>query len=325
MLNRVHLKLAHRNLKKMIRKKLEHIVLAQSTEGFLWSPIYIAKDKGFFEQEGLDVEVVVTGGGSKVMAAVIGGSAQVGATALSSAMDATKKGKTVMSFASLMNQYASNVVIKADIAKKNGVTDKSTLDEKVKALKGLKIGITSPGSGSDKLVRVLLEKAGLKPDSDVQLVPLGENSAMMSAFKQNKIDAFALSSPTAETAVAEGNGMLLINLSKGEVPELNGICYISLVANKDSLQKNPELYKKVYHAITKAEEFTAKDKAGAKEVLKKHLGGSNPAIFDQAFENNYDAIAKTPKISKEGYEMNNMFSEVEGKDLPFDQAVVSIE
>jgi NitT/TauT family transport system substrate-binding protein len=310
-------------VKKEDSKDLEHIVWTQSTHGFLYSPVYIAKDKGFFEQEGLDVEVVITGGGSKVMAAVIGGSAQVGATALSSAMDATKKGQAVLSFGALMNQYASNLVIKADIAKQKGISESSSLDDKIKALKGLKIGITSPGSGSDKLVRVLLKKVGIDPDQDVQLVPIGENSAMVTAFKQNKIDAFALSSPTSEVAVAGGKGMYLINLSKGEVPELNGITYISLVAKKDSLEKNPELYKKIYRAVSKAEEFIEKDKAGAKEVLKKNLSDTDAAIFDQAFDNNYDAIAKSPKISKEAFEKNYMFSEA--KDIPYDQAVTNME
>ncbi len=101
--------------------KEDKIVFAQSTDGLIYAPVYVARSLGYFEEEGLKTEFIITGGGSKVTAAVLGGSAQIGVTSLVNAMDSTKKGKPLQGFAALMNQYASNLVIKKEIAEKKGL------------------------------------------------------------------------------------------------------------------------------------------------------------------------------------------------------------
>ncbi len=295
----------------------QKITIAQTTHGFLFAPLYIAQEKGFFDEEGLDVELITTGGGSKVMAAVIGGSVEIGGTTLGNVMDAAEKGQDIQVFATMMNQYASNVVIRKEIAEERGLTENSTISEKIQALKGLKIAITSPGSSSDKLVRYLLEMENIQPDKEVELVPLGKSEAVIPAFKNKQIDAFAFSSPTSDMGVMN-DGFMLINLSKGEVEELNGFLYTGLVAKKEQLESNKELYEKVTRAVAKAEEFIKTDKEGAKEALKASFTDIDEEVYNVAFENNYPAFATSPVVTKEGYEMNVIF---EGIDVPFDSVV----
>ena len=295
----------------------QKVTIAQTTHGFLFAPLYVAEEKGFFADEGLDVEVIISGGGSKVMAAVIGGSVEFGGTTLGNAMQAAEKGQDVQIFASLMNQYASNVVINKDIANEKGIDENSKLSEKIQALKGLKIAITSPGSSSDKLVRHLLEMEGIAPDKDVELVPLGKSEAVVPAFKNKQIDAFAFSSPTSEIALNE-NGYMLLNLSQGEVEELDGFLYTGLVAKKELMESDPELFEKMTRAVAKAEAFIKNDKEGSREILKKSFSEIDVEVFDKAFENNYPAFATNPLITKEGYEMNEVF---EGIKVPFDDIV----
>lgn len=295
----------------------QKVTIAQTTHGFLFAPLYVAEEKGFFADEGLDVEVIISGGGSKVMAAVIGGSVEFGGTTLGNVMQAAEQGQDVQIFASLMNQYASNVVINKDIAKEKGVDENSTLSEKIQALKGLKIAITSPGSSSDKLVRHLLELEGIAPDKDVELVPLGKSEAVVPAFKNKQIDAFAFSSPTSEIGINE-NGLMLLNLSQGEVKDLDGFLYTGLVAKKELLKSDPELIEKMTRAVAKAEEFIKNDKEGAREILKKSFSEIDGEVFDKAFDNNYPAFATNPLITEEGYQMNETF---EGIKVPFDDIV----
>lgn len=297
----------------------QKITIAQTTHGFLFAPLYIAQEKGFFDEEGLDVELITTGGGSKVMAAVIGGSVEIGGTTLGNVMDAAEKGQDVQVFATMMNQYASNVVIRKEIAEERGITENSTISEKIQALKGLKIAITS-GSSSDKLVRYLLEMENIQPDKEVELVPLGKSEAVIPAFKNKQIDGFAFSSPTSDMGVMN-DGFMLINLSKGEVEELNGFLYTGLVAKKEQMESNKELFEKVTRAVAKAEEFIKTDKEGAKEALKASFTDIDEEVYNVAFENNYPAFATSPVVTKEGYEMNVIF---EGIDTPF-EAVVNNE
>lgn len=301
-------------------QELIPLQIAQSTDGFLWVPVYVAREKGYFEEEGLDVEVIVTGGGSKTMAAVLSGSADLGAASVADAMDAIDQGKSVYAFAALMNQYASNVVVKREIAEANGITEDSPYEEKAKLLKGLTIGVTAPGSGTDRLVRMIARSVDLNPDQDLTIVPLGSGGAMVSAFKQEQIEAFSISSPSAETGIVEGDGMMLFNLSKGEVPLLDGIAYTAMIATEEYINKHPEIIEKVMNAMYKATEFIKNDKEGTKEVLRKFFPEVDQEVFDIAFESNYSAFPTTPEISREAYEKNIEF---EGIDVPYEKAVYS--
>lgn len=294
------------------------VVLTQSTSSLLFTPIYIALEKGFFEEEGLELEVSIAGGSTNVVSAIVGGGAEIGATGLSVVMDVNKKGQDVQAFASLINQYASNVVIHRDIADKLGITDDSPIEDKINALKGLSIGVTAPGGGSDRLVRYLLKSQNLNPDKDATIVPLGNAEAVVPAFLNNQIQAFAFSSPTSEQAAASDNGMLLINLSKGEVEELDGFAHSTLLAKKSYIDKNPEVIQKVTNAIAKAEKYIEENKEEAKEDLRKSFDKLDPAIFEASFENNFEAFARTPIITKSGFDLNVEF---EGIDVPFDQVV----
>jgi NitT/TauT family transport system substrate-binding protein len=295
----------------------QKITIAQTTHGFLFTPLYIAQEKGFFAEEGLDVELITTGGGSKVMAAVIGGSVEIGGTTLGNVMDAAEKGQNVKVFATLMNQYASNVVIRKEIAEEKGITEDSSISEKIMALKGLKIAITSPGSSSDKLVRYLLEMEDIQPDKEVELVPLGKSEAVIPAFKNKQIDAFAFSSPTSDMGAMDG-GLMLINLSQGELEDLNGFLYTGLVATQEQMDANPELFGKVTRAVAKAEEYIKTDKEGAKEALKKSFSDIEEEVYNEAYENNYPAFATSPIVTENGYEMNVNF---EGINVPFNKVV----
>jgi NitT/TauT family transport system substrate-binding protein len=296
----------------------QKITITQSTTGFLYTPIYVAQAEGFFEEENLDVESVVVKGGANVVASVLSGDAAVGATATSSIIEAVNQGREVKSFAGIMNQYASNVVIKESMAQQKGITEASSVEEKAQALEGLKIGITSPGSGTDTLIRYLLEeKAGLNPDRDATLVPLGGGSEILAAFNQDDIDAFSLSSPTSDKAVVEGDGIMLLNLSEGEVPELDGISYISLVATNEAFEENPETIRRVYRAIEKAQRFIEEDREGTQQVMREVLGDVSEPVFDAAFDRNYQAYPSPPVITKESYEKNFTFT----PSVPYDEVV----
>ncbi|WP_170289752.1 ABC transporter substrate-binding protein [Cytobacillus depressus] len=295
----------------------EKVIIAEGNTGFLLTPIYVAKEQGFFEEEGLEVEEVSVSGGSKALSAVIGGGAQIGTVALVDIMKAIDSGQNVKVFGTLFNQVGTNIVMNKDIASKNGINENSSMADKIKALKGLKVGISSPGSGSDHIIRMLLESEGINPDRDSELIPLGQGDAQLAAFQKNEIDAFVYASPTTDMATTL-NGIILFNFSKGEVEEYAGLAYLTLVAKEDDLKKNKELYQKVANAMAKAGKFIETEREETREILKKYVQGIDPEVFDIAFENNYPAFAKSPVITEESFNKNIKFG---GIDLPFDKVI----
>jgi NitT/TauT family transport system substrate-binding protein len=298
-------------------KEIQKVVFAEGNTGFMLTPIYVALENGYFEEEGLDVERVTLSGGSKALTAVIGGGADIATVALVDTMKAIESGQDVKAIGSLFNQIGTNIVLNKDIAAEKGVTADSSMEEKVLALKGLKIGISSPGSGSDHIIRNLLESEGVNPDREVELIPLGQADAQLAAFKNKDVQAFVYSSPTTDMAT-KLDGIILFNYSKGEVEEYDGLTYLTLVSQTKDLEENKELFQRVTNALAKSGKFIESDRDGTKELLKKYIEGIDPEIFDIAFENNYPAFAKSPVITKEGYEKNIKFG---GIDLPFEEVV----
>ncbi len=283
------------------------LVIAQSSEGFLYAPVYVARAKGFFAEEGIEPEIIVLkGGGSAVITAVISGDVQIAVGQPANVIKAREKGAPLKAFASLIRQFASNVVIKEEIAKKAGLTEKSTIVERGRALKGLRMGITSAGSGSDMIVRALAKDAGLDPDRDLTITPIGQ-SGMLPAFRAGRIDGLCLSSPTSDIAVLRYGGYMLVNLSSGEYPPLEGYSYMSLIAREDWLEKNPQLAIGVTRAIARAEKLIAEHPDEAKEALRSFFGKNDPDVFEAAFANNILAYPATPRITLAEIELVHRF------------------
>src|SRR5437762_9001098 len=130
---------------------------------FYYLPLTIAERLGYFKDEGLEVEISDFEGGSKALQAVVGGSADVVSGAWENTIDQQPKGLNMQGFV-LQGRYPA---ISVGIAKSKAATYKSPKD-----LKGMKIGVSAPGSSTNRMVLHLLAKDGLKGE-DVSFIGVG--------------------------------------------------------------------------------------------------------------------------------------------------------
>ncbi|MGW3614016.1 ABC transporter substrate-binding protein [Micromonospora sp. NPDC005163] len=291
----------------------DSLSLTQSTTGFLYLPSYVAEHAGYYKDQGLDVSIKDLGGGSENVAAVVSGSADVALTAYSSIVSAREAGAPVVAIGSLMDQYASNVVISKAAAARAGVTEDSSSEEKIRALKGLKLGITSPGSGTDQLFHYLFRQVGLDADKDATLLPIGSGSPMIAAFKTGKIDGFSLSSPTSDLAARQG-GVMLFNLSKGEYKPLEPFLYIVAVANSRTLDKKSRVLTCFSKAIGHALQLIHDDPKKAAEVARPAFADIDEDLYQSAFDANVAAYPESPVIEKaDAQKVFDFLADFEGK------------
>lgn len=297
--------------------KAEQVVrFAQPSDGFLYLPVYVAREKGYFKEEGINADVSVFKGGAASLTAVLSGDSDIYIGVPAIGMKAADKGQDVRMFASIMNQYGSNIVIQGDVAKRLGLNENSSMQDRLNALKGLTLAITGPGSAPDLLLRHMAKATGLDPDRDMTLTPLGGAAGMLAAFKQKRIDGFCLSSPTSDTAVMEMDGFTLFNMSKGEYEPLKDFLYITLIAKDSWLTQNSELATGVVKAIWKAQKLIAEQPNEAKEAVQTFFSKTEPKLFDAAWVSSVPAFPASPHISKESIEKNFDFIEnVEGQRL----------
>src|SRR5262245_29631680 len=115
-----------------------------------WATAWIAKEAGYFTEEGLDVELIRVGGSTRMVAAMLGGSAPIIQAGASAAIAATGAGSEVVIIAATGRVSPFRLMARPEI--------KQPLD-----LKGKRAGITTFGSTSDQVVRIALKHFGLEP------------------------------------------------------------------------------------------------------------------------------------------------------------------
>src|SRR5215471_21591353 len=130
-----------------------------------WAVAWVAKEAGYFALEGLDVELIRVGGSTRMVAAMLGGSAPIIQAGASAAIAATGAGSEVVIIAATGRVSPFRLMARPEI--------KQPLD-----LKGKRAGITTFGSTSDQVVRIALKHFGLKhfglePNKDVAILTFG--------------------------------------------------------------------------------------------------------------------------------------------------------
>ncbi|MFP4273566.1 MAG: ABC transporter substrate-binding protein [Paracoccaceae bacterium] len=284
----------------------DRINFAMPSVGMLYLPVYVAEQMGYFADEDIDpnLQVFKAGGGTS-MAAVLGGDMDVYIGSTSAALRAASQDTNAVIAGALMTQYASNVVMRGAYAEEKGLTEDSSIEERLAALEGARIGVTGAGSGTHQLALYMLTEAGLDPERDATVVFVGGSREILAAFSRDRIDAFTLSNPTSDTAIADYNGFLLFNTAAGALPELDGHLYISVNTRRAWLDENPELAKRMMRAIQRAQQAMhdpdlteeARDKVHA-----AYFENFDKALFDRAWTSVVPAYPTSPEITREQME-----------------------
>jgi NitT/TauT family transport system substrate-binding protein len=142
-------------------------------------PLTVTERLGYFKQEGLDVEISDFPGGGRALQALMGGSADVVTGAYDHTIQMQAKGQPIVATA-LLGRFPGFVlgIIGARAANYSSPRD----------LKGLKIGVTAPGSSTHFMPLYLMAKAGLKPD-EASFIGVGASSSAVAAVRRGEIDA----------------------------------------------------------------------------------------------------------------------------------------
>jgi NitT/TauT family transport system substrate-binding protein len=280
----------------------QKLTIATAGTALHWYPAYVADAAGLFAAEGLDVEWIDVGAGSKQVAAVAGGGAAMTAVGMQPAITATQHGGNLVAFAALFDKYPLQLVLTNEALKKAGITPAMAIDEKVKRLKDLTVAITGVGSSTDTILRSWLLARNLDPDKMLRIQPMGSPPAMMAAFEKKMIDGFVLSAPFPEIAEARGIGRTVIDPLTEDIPELKDVPYTGMITTWEMIKKNPDFIMAATRALTKAIRFGEERPKQAHELLKKFFPKVEPRLYDR-FEPTYRAAAaKSPVITRDQFD-----------------------
>ncbi|MDH2432897.1 ABC transporter substrate-binding protein [Pokkaliibacter sp. MBI-7] len=263
---------------------------------FYYLPLTIAEQKGFFKEEGLDVEISDLSGGSKALQALVGGSADVVSGSYEHTISMQAKGQDIVAF--VVEGNAPGIVLGVAKSKADKITS-------AKDLKGLNIGVTAPGSSTHMYVKTLLVKAGLSPD-DISAIGVGAGAGAVAALEHGEVDAVANLDPViAKLEADDAIKVMYDTRTKAGVDEVYGGDYHAAVlyTKASYLHDNPHTSQALANAIVHALKWMAS--ATPEEIVNtvpEAYYGGDKALYTAALKANLGSYSKTGEFSAEATE-----------------------
>lgn len=271
------------------------ITIAVGGKGlFYYLPLSVAERQGYFKDEGLDVEIPDFAGGAKALQAMMGGSADMVSGAYEHTINMQAKGQSIKAVVA----QATNNGITLLLPKEKAATYKSGKD-----LKGMKIGVTAPGSSTAMFVMNVLAKGGAKPD-EVSYVGVGAGGGAVAAMQKGEIDAISNLDPVITQLESSGKYLAIADTrTEAGMKELLGGAYIASViyAQDDFIKKNPNTTQAVVNAMVRALRWL--DKATPEQVvalMPKEFIGSDTTLYRTALQKNFRGYSKDGQLSMDG-------------------------
>ena len=243
------------------------------------TPVYLAQAKGFFTEEGLEVEIIPTSGGGPDIRALIAGEVEFSFTTGDNVILAYQEGKPLIMAMSGLYRLFINWAMHKEVAKEKGITETTPLGDKLKALKGLTVGVTNIAALTGHLAAFVIRKAGYVPQQDVKIIPIGAGPTWLAALENRKVDLALTAPPVPDTAISRGHAIMFINNTKGEDPSVPEFLMENLVVRPEMAKKDPDLVRRMVRALLKANKWAlSSTPEQVAEALRPTFAKTDPAI-----------------------------------------------
>lgn len=239
--------------------------------------LQVAKDQGFFAEEGIDAEIITFASGAASEQAMVTGEVDFGGGGVGNSLILEAAGADVVNLALFQERSIFTLVVREDLA---GEIDS------VEDLEGRTVGISSPGSLTDFFARLALIDAGLDPDKDVSLVATSGPDGHIAALGASQVDAQMTWEPgTIKITQELGLGTTLLDLrTDAAPPSIAPLVGSSLQALQSKVDEDPELAEAVTRAIVKADRAIADDPAVLAESLATVFTDLPPDLISEIAE-----------------------------------------
>lgn len=274
------------------KNDLQTVRLCEVTHSIFYAPQYAAMELGYFEEEGIEIELSNGGGADKVMSAVLSDSMDIGLAGPEACIYVYNEGNDdyPQVFAQLTKRDGSMLV---------GRTEQP--DFTWQSLKGSHILPGRKGGVPYMAFEYALKENGLDPAADLLLDTSVQFDNMTGAFLGGTADYVTVFEPAASSLQAEGKGYIVaaVGDAVGDLP------YTAYFAKSSYMEENAELIQGFTNAVAKGEAWVKTH--SAEEVAKlvaPHFADTDLELLTSAVENyqKVGAYCETPVMSKESFD-----------------------
>ncbi len=280
-------------------------------------PLTIAERRGYFKEFGLDVTINDFAGGARSLQALVGGSVDVVAGAYEHTLRMQAKGQDIRAVIELLRFPSIVIGVRKDLAGRI----KSAAD-----FKGLKIGVTAPGSSTFITAQHAMVEAGLRPN-DASFIGIGGGASGVAAMKKGEIDAISHLDPVIAKLEADGDIVTLIDTrtEAGTRALFGGSNPAACVYLKnDFIAANPNTVQAVVNAHYKALLWiAASTPAQVADAVPAEFHLGDRALYEAAFTKTREAYSRTGISAVDG--MKSVLDMLKALDKEMETASVKVE
>ena len=269
-------------------QKLPQVRIALSTPTPHMAPLYVARDKKFYEKYGLDVQLLLVNSGSLVAQMFAAGELQMTANAPASLVNLAASGQKLSFFLGLSNTSPFTLMTQPSI-------------RRAEDLKGKKIGTARFGGSSHISALIALEHLQLDLKRDrIVLIQTGVDPDRMAALESKAIDAAMLQRVATKVMLGKGYYSLL-NMTQAKIPYQN----TGVTVKKEYAAANPKIMDAFTHATIEAYGyiFNRENKQAAKEVLARNLRLPNLDAAEDFYSEAQEELDRKPYPTLEGFKV----------------------
>lgn len=244
------------------------ILLPQRSIGEEFSPFMVAKEKGYFAEEGLDVSLLPVAGSNEVAIQTSAGNGEVGVASPGEALVGIQSGKlNDIYFYDLYYENIWSVAVLPDSPIK-------TLAD----LKGKKLGVQSMGSAGVTFGKAFARAGGLDPAKDISFLPIGLGAQAVTAVKRKMVDAIVFWDTALLKMQFAGLKLRMLPLPES----LRTLPDVGMLARPDVIKKNPKMLIGVARAVAKGYDYSMANPEAAVLLSWKFNPAAKPKNPDPA-------------------------------------------
>lgn len=282
--------------------ELQTVKLNEVVRSVFYAPMYVAITEGFFEDEGIEIDLSTGQGADKTMQQLLSGNVDIGFSGPEQAVYIYNQGR---------EDYP---VVFGQLTQKDGsflVGREAEENFDWKSLKGKELIGGRPGGIPEMALEYVLKQNGLDPSTDVNMVTNIDFTATSGAFKSGTGDYVALFEPTATMLQNDDGGNIVASVGESA----GNIAYTCFYTTKSYMDENPQVLQKFTNAIYKGQQWVKKHTSDeiAKAIVS-YFPGTDEQVIAQVIDNykSIDAYSEIPVVSEEG--LNKLMDIIQGYD-----------
>ena len=302
------------NNKPEEQAELTTIQLNEVTRSVFYAPQYVAIANGFFEEEGLEIEMTTGQGADKVMTAILAGQSDIGLCGPEASIYVYNEGREdyVEVFAQLTKRDGSFLVSK-------NPTDKFSWND----LKGKTVIPGRKGGVPYMTFEYVLKQNGINPETDLVLDDSIQFDLMAGAFAGGNAEYVTLFEPTASMTEEQGKGYVVASVGEasGEVP------YTAYCAKKSYIEENSDIIEGFTRAVYRGQQWVKEHSAREiAEVIQDFFPDTTVESLEQSVQSykGIDAWNENPILKEESFDKLQLIMTEAGEldqKAPYDKIV----